>query len=240
MLPLTVPHVFDFGDDKRLVGTDLVRPEAWDALRIETDGPFGLPADRETWERTALEREDIVARGRAISAWADAQGVRRIASYGVGGASLEFVLWRESPQRELIVSDYTPKAVERLAALFPEADVRRFDLLSDTPLDADLHLFHRIDTELSNRQWRELLRRFGDERILLVATEVAGGRRLSWEVRSLLTKRDATRAGWLRNRAAFERLWRRTHAATPLRMHDLYAWDLRPIASSRAATATAR
>ncbi len=240
MLPLTVPHVFDFGADRRLVGSDLVRPEAWDALRIETDGPFGLPADRAAWERAALERGEIVARARAISAWADAQGVRRIASYGVGAAFLEYLLWRESPQRELVLSDYTPRAVERLAALFPEADVRRFDLLSDAPLDADLQLFHRIDTELSNRQWHEVLARFGGERILLVATEVAGGRRLALEVRSLLTRPDATRAGWLRNRAAFERLWRRTHAATPLRMHDLYAWDLRPIASSRAATATAR
>jgi len=240
MIPLTVPHVFDFGDDKRLVGEDLVRPEAWDALRIETDGPFGLPADRETWERTALERADIVARAQAISDWADAQGIGRIASYGVGGASLEFLLWRANPQRELIVSDYTPKAVQRLSEVFPEADVRRFDLLADAPLDAELHLFHRVDTELSNAQWREVLARFAGARVLLVASEVGSGRRLSWEVRSLLTKRNATRAGWLRNRAAFERLWRRTHAATPLRMNDLYAWDLRPIASTRAAAATAR
>jgi len=228
VIPLTIRHVYDFGPDRELVGDDLVRPEAWDALRVRTDGPFSLPDTREAWERSALERPDLVERARAVSAWADAQGVRRLASYGVGGATVEYLIWRENPSRELVVSDYAPAAVQRLAGLFPEADVRRFDLLVDPPLPGDAHLFHRVDTELTNRQWRALLRRFASERILVVATEVADMRRLSWEVRLRLSRRPTTRAGWLRNRAAFERLWRDTHDATAVRMHDLEAWDLRP------------
>ena len=227
MIPLTIRHVYDFGPDRELVGDDLVRPEAWDALRVRTDGPFSLPDTREAWERSALERPDLVERARAVSAWADAQGVRRLASYGVGGATLEYLIWRENPSRELVVSDYAPAAVQRLAGLFPEADVRRFDLLADAPPEADVHLFHRIDTEFANAQWRTLLRRFSSARILFAVTEVASLRRMSWEVRIRLRGRTI-RAGWLRNRAALERLWRDTHDATPLRMHDLPAWDLRP------------
>jgi hypothetical protein len=228
VIPLTIRHVYDFGDERALVGGDLVRPEAWDALRVQTDGPFSLPADRAAWERSALERPDLVARARAISAWADSNGIRRLASYGVGGATLEYLIWRERPERELILSDYTPAAVERLAGLFPEAEVQRFDLLSDPPLDAEVHLFHRIDTEFTNDQWRAILYRFAGAHVLLASTEVASLRRMSWEWRIRLSRRQLTNAGWLRNRPAFERLWRDTHDATPVRLHDLDAWDLRP------------
>ena len=37
---------------------------------------------------------------------------------------------------------------------------------------AEVHLFHRIDTELDNREWREVFRRFGSVSILVVATRV--------------------------------------------------------------------
>jgi len=176
----------------------------------------------------ATGRPDLVGRAQAIDAWLAAEGVGSVASYGVGGASLEFLLWRAAPQRRLVVSDYGPETVARLAAVFAEAEVRRFDLLADAPLDVDVHLFHRIDTELDNRTWQRVFARFGTARILLVASDVVSARRASWELRTRLRNPRATKAGWLRNRAAFERLWARTHTATPLRMHDLSAWDLRP------------
>jgi hypothetical protein len=228
VIPLTIRHVYDFGADRALVGDDLVRPEAWDALRVQTDGPFSLPPDRAAWEQQALSRPELADRARAINAWADAAGAGRLASYGVGGATLEYLLWRERPERSLVVGDYTPSAVARLAELFPEADVRRFDLLTDAPLEADVHLLHRVDTEFTNAQWRALLPRFAARRVLVVATEVASLRRMSWEVRRRFSRVPTTRAGWLRNRAAFERLWRATHDATALRVGDLEAWDLRP------------
>jgi hypothetical protein len=220
--------VFDFGAQRELVGEDLVRPEAWDALRTQTDGPFSLPTDRAAWEHAALERPELVERAAAINGWLMGVEARRVASYGVGGALLEYLLWRDQPARELVLSDYTPDAVARLTAHFPEGEVRGFDLLKDAPLTADVQLFHRIDTELTNVQWAKVLRRFASSRILFVATEVADLRRMSWELRSRFSRRPTTRAGWLRNRDAFERLWRDTHDATPLRLHDLEAWDLRP------------
>jgi hypothetical protein len=226
---ITIPHYYDFGADRRLVGDDLVRPEAWDALRTRTEGPFALPATREAWERMADEREDLRERARALDAWLTEQGVRRLASYGAGGAGVELWLSRLTPERELIVTDYTPEAVERLSGLFHEADVRRHDLLADPPVDADLHLFHRIDTEFTNRQWRTLLRRFRDRTVLVVATEVATLRRILAELRALpRTRRTATRAGVIRTAGAFEALWRPTHRASRLRLHDLEAWHLVP------------
>jgi hypothetical protein len=226
---LTVPHWFDFGAERELVGDDLVRPEAWDALRTRTTGPFSLADTRAEWERVADERPEIRDRCRELDAWLAERGVDRLASYGVGGATVELWLHRLRPERELVLTDYAPATVERLAELFPEAEVRTHDLLADGPLAADLHLFHRIDTEFTNAQWREVLRRFRDVPVLVVATEIADLKRIAIEFRGWWYKRHtSTRAGVLRTAGAFEALWRRTHRATRLRFNDLDAWLLEP------------
>ena len=100
-------------------------------------------------------------------------------------------------------TDYGAATVERLNELVPELDVRQHDLSQDGPLAADIHLFHRIDTELTNREWREVFRRFGAASILVVAAQVLDVKALAaassvdrprmWAVR-------ATRAGFLRTR----------------------------------------
>jgi hypothetical protein len=226
---LTVPHWFNFGDDRALVGDDLVRPEAWDALRTGTSGPFALPATRAEWERAADERGDIRDNTTALSAFLDERGVGRLASYGVGGATVELWLHRLRPERELVLTDYAPATVERLAELFPEAQVGRHDILTDPPLEADLHLFHRIDSELRDRQWRAVFARFEALPVLVVATEVASLRRIALELRGWwVTRRTTTRAGWLRTAGAFEALWRPTHRSTRLRFGALDAWLLEP------------
>jgi hypothetical protein len=227
---ITLPHYFDFGADRALVGDDLVRPEAWDALRTQTDGPFGLPANREDWERVADERRDIRDRAEAINVLLDRRGVSRLASYGVGGAPLECWLKRLAPSRELIVTEYAPATIERLRSVFPEAEVRAHDLFADPPVDADLHLFHRVDTEFTNRQWRVIFRAFRNVPVLLVATEVATLDRIAAVLKTLPgnRRRRATRAGVIRNAAAFEALWRQTHSARRVRVNDLDAWELAP------------
>jgi hypothetical protein len=228
MMRITVPHYFDFGDDRRLVGDDLVRPQAWDALRTKTAGPFALPAAKPDWERIADERPEIRQRAAEIETWLAAQEARSVASYGVGGAILELWLNRLDPSLGLAVTDYAPATVERLSRLFPEAHPQVHDLLADPPLTADVHLFHRIDTEFTNRQWRTVFNHFASRFVLVVATEVIDLRRAIAEWRTHRGASTATRAGLIRNRAAFEGLWRSTHRATRLRFHDLHAWALEP------------
>jgi hypothetical protein len=227
-LRITLRHHFDFGPDRPVVGDDLVRPEAWDALRTQTDGAFSLAGSREELDRAAEERPEIGERARAIETWLREGSVRTLASYGVGGAVLEAWLQRLDPERRLLLADYAPETVERLRALFPRGEVVRHDLLVDPPLTADAHLFHRIDTELSDEQWAEVLRRFARETVLVVATDVATARSFAQELLLRARSRRLTRAGWLRNRSAFEALWSETHDATPLRLHDLEGWALTP------------
>jgi hypothetical protein len=206
-IPLTIRHRFEFGAERDRVGSDLINPESWDAIR-ETVGPFGLPATRADWERSVSEG-DFAERAVAIAEVADQVGARTIASYGVGAAFVELALTQLRPELDLVCTDYAPRTIERLSTLFPEADVRRHDLLRDEPLDADLHLFHRIDSELSNREWRTVLPRFRQP-VLLVATQLLelGQLRLQLAQRSSPT---ATDAGYIRTEAALRSLWRRSH-----------------------------
>jgi hypothetical protein len=234
-LRVTLRHYYDFGTDRAIVGDDLVRPEAWDRLRTKTGGVFAIPSTREEFVRTAEGRADLAGRARAIDAWLERQGARVVASYGVGGAALEWWLHKLRPHRKLILTDYGEATVQRLAEVFPEVDVRYHDLRRDDPLTADVHLFHRIDTELSHREWREVFTRFARAPILVVATEVLDFPRLLVElrVRARMKRRHAAKAGFIRSRAAFEALWRPTHTSQPVRMHDLEAWELLPRAVGR-------
>jgi hypothetical protein len=206
-IPLTLPHRYDFGAERERVGAALVNPRSWDAIR-ESAGPFGLPATRQEWEGAAAE-EDLIARAAVITQVADGLGARRVCSYGVGAAFVELNLVRLRPDIELVCTDFAPRTVARLAELFPEAELRVHDLIADPPVQADLHLFHRIDSELSNRQWRGVFRRYR-EPILVVATELLGptSLRREWALRSWPA---ATRAGYIRTEAALRSLWRRTH-----------------------------
>lgn len=225
---MTVRHVYDFGEDRAMVGDDLVRPEAWDALRTRTDGPFAMAESAEDAERVARTQPDLVARADAVAGWLAHEEVRRLISYGVGGASLEVLVARHEGAPRLVATDYGPETVERLRRVLPDAEVLRHDLLTDAPLDGDLHLFHRIDTEFDNRQLRSVLRRFATRRVLVIATgtvtPIEGLREVVYRFRN----RNVSRAGWRRTRETFEALWRDTHIAHPLTFHDLPAWDLRP------------
>jgi predicted RNA methylase len=223
-LKLTVPHRFDFGSDRDLVGDDL-HEGAWDALRTQTSGDFALQESREEWEAEADARPELKQRAEAIHGWL---GDRSVASYGAGTALLELWLARLAPARAIAVTDYTPTAVALLRELFPEARVERHDLLADRPLAADVHLFHRIDTEFTDDQWRTILRGFQDRRVLVVAAEVLDLRGAASALYRRARTRGATHAGWLRTRAALEALWAGSHDASPIRLHDLDGWLLEP------------
>lgn len=228
-MKITIRHHFNFGVDRPVVGDDLVKPDAWDALRTMTVGPFTIARDRAELERMADENPDIGERVRQIDSWLRERKVDTLASYGVGGAVVELWLHRLCPERKLRLTDYAPKTVERIQELLPEAEVTRHDLLEDPPLRAAMHLFHRIDTELANREWVTVFEHFARVPILLVATEVADLSRLIAEMHIRIRGHGLSRAGWLRTRDAFESLWSRTHTATHLRFHDLQAWSLEPL-----------
>ena len=221
-LPATIPHYFDFGNDRILVGDSLLSAASWEALR-RTATPFGIPQDRQEW-KALIQRSDLKGRARRIASIANEIGATRIASYGVGACGVEWHLKHEAPEIALTCTDYTPESVELLRHHFPEAQFIRHDLLVDPPLFADLHLFHRIDTEFDRRQWAAIFERFQDP-ILVVATGL-----LDWPhyvvERAMRRNPNATFSGYVRNRGAFRALWAKTHDSTELEVYDLPAFRL--------------
>lgn len=225
---LTARHTFDFGADRDVVGPDLQQPGAWDALRLETDGPFAVAGSREAFEAEADARNELALRAQEVSGHLDQRGAGRVCSCGAGAAVLELCLHRAAPSCELVITDFTPRTIDRLAAIFPEAEVRRHDLCADAPIPADVHLFHRIDTEFTNGDWRTLFSRFGKEEILFVAGGLVGWRQAARAKFRMRHDQNASDAGWVRTRAALESLWRGTHNATPVALTGIAAWHLTP------------
>lgn len=196
-LRLTLRHYYDFGTDRSVVKGDLATPEASDGLRTRTSGAFSIPGTRAEFVQIAKENRDLGVRARAIDAWLEQRGAKVVASYGAGGAALEWRLATLRPDRTLVVTDDGEATIERLAEAFPEADVRRDDLRQDAPLPAAVHLFHRIDTELGDDEWREAFGRFQRAEILFVAAGVLGLRGLLADLRNrpVLKRRRAMKAG---------------------------------------------
>lgn len=205
-MKVTLPHYYDFGPERVRIGADLVHPAAWDAAR-ETDGPFGLPGTREEWERAAAD-EPLRARALDIAALARRLGADRVCSYGVGSALLELNIAHAGLR--VTCADYAPRTVARLRELFPEAELVEHDLVRDDPLPGDLHLMHRIDTELSTRAWRSVFPRF-HEPILVVPGLLLDLERGLKELALRVVRPRATRAGWVRTEDALRALWRPTH-----------------------------
>jgi hypothetical protein len=202
-----------------------VRPGAWDALR-ETSGPFGLPSSRVDWERRAASPA-LAARARDIAAVAARLGAASLCSHGVGTATLELNIARSAPGLRLVCTDFAPRTVARLGELFPEAEVVVHDLLRDEPVAADLHLMHRIDSELSDAEWRSVFPRLGTP-IVLVPVLL-----LDWlEAAKALLRRArrprAARAGYLRSEDALRALWHPTHSDERVRVGDATGYLLTP------------
>jgi len=218
-MKLTIRHYFDFGDHASAVGRSLCSVGSWDAIRLSDDASgFSIPPDREKWLAKANANAQLAQRAEALVLWLKRLGIRRLASVGVGTACLEYHIKRLHPSLILTCTDYTPSAIGRLRAVFPECDnVRVFDMLSpEWPTDSGLHLLNRVDTELDDAQWMRVfdcMAKSSVNQVLVVPSEFVTCRViLSEKVRYLLSLakgRKPTFAGWLRTRDRFLSLWDR-------------------------------
>ena len=199
--------------DQRLEGA-----AAWDTLRTsETEPSFGVPATREAWE-SQCGQAFLIERGAAIAGIADRLGAKAIVSFGVGRACVEYQIHRANPHLSLHLSDFAPKTVQRLRKLFLEAgSVSVVDILRDDlpHVQGGLTLLHRIDTEFTDEELRQVFARLsgaGHGLILVVPTGFLTLRELLVEagrrVVSSTRLRRATAAGHVRTRAVYDTFWR--------------------------------
>ena len=161
---LTLRHFYDFGRKADLIGNDLHNPHSWEKLRQETETPdiFSIPKNANRWREKCLNDSLLNARAEKIISFLD-PSINKIYSFGVGTACLEYLLKTKKPQIFLQCSDFTVMAVGHLKSIFKEADeVLPFDMLKDSWMNAGaecLYLFHRIDTEFTDKEWQLILKR---------------------------------------------------------------------------------
>ena len=203
---LTVSHRHYFGGDAPAALRDAA---SWDAVRAQP-GIFGMPESAEAWARDS-KLYGLAPRAQSVAAELRALGATRICSYGVGVGYFERNLLEVAPQLELVCTEVTPRALVALRSFFEgRATVVEHDFRVDAPLPCDVHLLHRVDTELSNEEWPDVLARFR-EPVVLVQGGLLDVRSALAEARTRLLHRGATFSGWLRTRDSMRALWSATH-----------------------------
>lgn len=221
---LTLQQRYDFQGE---LDGSLAGAQAWDQLR-SSSGPFRMARDATDLQAMLAERPDLSERAELIAWVAGDLGAQTVASYGVGSALMEARLAELVPH--LVVTDFAPETVETLRRLLPQATVEQHDLLRGRPVDAELYVMHRIDTEFRRRQWRRILRAHRRAPIVFVAggefpDDVMKDRLRHWRE----WRERGVKAGYIRTRDSIEALWARSHRSE--RREDLGGWLLTPRAS---------
>lgn len=210
----TVKHFYDF--QNAVDAQEDLNPACWDALRLNNsadDNMFGIPTSSAIWRERILANLILQERVKAILNLMQGR-FSRLNSYGIGSGGIEFLIKREAPHIFVEGSDCAPKTVERLRGLFKEADrIIQFNILNDEWVNDGpccLYLFHRIDTEFDDQQWRiifEKIWRTGIEYILFIPSEfLTFGRLVRQKIKLLLYMvlgRRLTFAGYLRTKEQF-------------------------------------
>lgn len=218
-MKLTIKHFYDFQDFANNLNNirGSLNSTSWDVLRLNnpaSDNIFAIPETSPLWQERILASSVLERRAKAISDLMQGR-FSRLNSYGVGAAGLEFLIKRQTPHIFLQCSDYAPKTIERLRKVFREADrIIQFDILKDRWINdgsACLYLFHRIDTELDDREWRMIFGRAssaGIQYILFVPSEFLTFRRFIRQKIKLFSysvlREKITFTGYLRTREQFK------------------------------------
>lgn len=204
-MKLVIRRVYDFGAQRANVGESLLSPAAWDAVRT-LPGAFRLQDTRVEWVLTA-SRSPFPERARSVVDIARGLGARSVCSHGVGGALLEQQLHELAPDIILTCTDFAPMTVTRLRDLFTGVRVIVSDLRDPDSLpDVDLHLMHRIDQELSEREWHAAFARLAAP-VVFVPSEILTPAQAAKELVRRVLRPRATGAGWFRNESALRALW---------------------------------
>jgi hypothetical protein len=228
-MKLTVRHYHPFKDASMLPDGKLDSPEAWDALRAQ-DPHFSVPESREAWLRVSegVERRDgqdgrLIERAGVVAETLRSHKITSLISIGAGAAGLEYQVQKRLPNLRVVVTEYAPETVQRLAHVFTEAEeVRAFDLVKDSwsivtaraDEDTSVVLMYRLDAGFTDGEWREIFTRLhseGVKQVLYIPTGFLTVKgfllRLVARVRGALSGRKFSFAGYLRTRDTFRSYW---------------------------------
>jgi len=222
-MKFTLKHYYPFSAATGLQGGSLLSADAWDRVRLgETalgENPaFGLPSERNEWLRLCRQNSSAAESAAAIAEIIRREDYRTVISVGVGRACVEFHLKSLLPAVRLVCTEYAPRVVERLRAMFTECDrIEHWDLLAADWTQVEpqtLVLLNRVDTELDDSQWAMVFGRLylgGIRDVLVIATGFVTFKmvlmELALRIRSVLRREPLTFAGYARTERQFREMW---------------------------------
>lgn len=142
----------------RNIEKNLLDKEALDKSKLEETSPFYIPENRTAWLEKGFKKPWLPRQAQDIINLANKINLSKIISFGVGGAWLEYNIKKIEPLLYLVCSDCTPQAIARLKKIFTECDeIKEFDIKNSSwSSENALYLFYRVDTDLSNKEWKQV------------------------------------------------------------------------------------
>lgn len=236
---MTLPHWYGFDSSVGLIGHRLQSPTNWDRVRqADVEGSFGFGASRQEWIDRANAQPQLRQRAHALSSLIRRWDVRRLVSVGVGTGMLEYLLAKASPELQIRCGDYAADSVAILRDRFIECetvevmDLKRPNWVADPD---EVILLNRVDTELSDAEWRTVFRDIWDhgaQRVIWIPcgllTPAIAFREVTAVVLALLRRRRLAQAGFLRTEARILDLFNPAYIRSAVYDGgDLPLWELR-------------
>lgn len=214
---ITVTHWYPFTPELSFPAGALASPDAWDRLRGQ-DPDFGFGGSRDEWIRRARSFPALERQAARIVALLREWGATRMVSVGVGTAVLEYHIQTQFPELALRCGDFAPASLEVLRRCFTECrsielmDLRNPRWVQDP--EREIVLLNRVDTELTDRQWRDVfadLHRQGVRRVVFIPCGLLTPRALARELQTIvvsaLRRRRLTKAGYFRTQGRMRELF---------------------------------
>lgn len=229
--PLTINHYYAFGGIINLLKdkkNDSM--ESWEALRVGHPH-FSISENREEWLRACElkikkdgQDSNLIKRAQDIVKILDSLKIETVFSVGVGGGALEYQIKKIKPQLKLICSEYTKLNVDLLKKVFLECDsIVLFDVtnkdwsaaLQNVKAKYQLCLINRVDTSLTDVQWKDIFKNLFDsgiQNVLYIPTNFltiwSFFIRMSRRFYQKINHQLISFAGYLRTKKTFQNYWR--------------------------------
>lgn len=238
-VPLTVPHWYGVDSHIAIAGRSLQSPTSWDALRTtDPEGSFGFGQSRASWIARASSHPVLPRLADEVVSLMRRWDAHSMVSVGVGTAMLEYLIRSRMGDLVLRCGDYTPASLEVLRNWFTEAaSVELMDLRDPAAWvedPAEVVLLNRVDTELTDDEWRVMFGRLagrGVQRVIWIPCGLITRLVVTREVRStvgaLLRRYRLAHAGYLRTERRMRDLFLRWYDRTVIYKSDeLPIWAL--------------
>jgi|SRR3989344_2490755 len=252
--PLTIKHYYPLGRISYLLKDgELNSSESWDILR-KIHSQFSISEDREEWlksaegKRTGKENVkkdgqegNLIQRARDVVDIIDHLGITCVFSLGVGGAGLEYQIKKIKPEVKMVCSEYSHVAVNALKKVFLECDeIVYFDARNDDFTSTimeypsrQLHLISRLDVDLTDEEFRDVIKRMYDSGIQNILV-ICGGcltlrglfNRLHQRINYRLHSVPLAFAGYLRSAKTFSSFWYNSYQSTEINCGGLKSFLL--------------